>query len=495
MTTRFVGPGGSDANSGLTWALRKLTIDGCENTPVTAGDIIHVAPGVYRELLTIDVSGTAGNAIEYRADTSGALTDGIGGIVRITGSDDDIVATRANCITSTTKDYRTFTGFTFDMTTSFLISLLSGSSNWIVQDCHFAGLAANVSQLNSNGTGTAITVRRCVFNGARSSAIFFTHSVTVSGAGHVIENCIIVGAIVAGVGSTRVGGITVTNCTMISCVSGVRVVTALAVGQTITVNNCIFAWCATAALNGTVSGEIIENYNALWGNGSDRTNTATGANSNVYPPIFNPQVLLSGFRLLQFPLFGLSEWSPIRRITGTGTAADDLNGVTRPATAAKLSWGALQFADVVRETTTIHTGAVSLKLADAGIHQTPAPVGNASMTISVQVRWEADYAGTKPQLIIKQSGQSDITVTATGASDTWELLTNTFTPASSPDFVQVELRSNNTAVAGSYDVFWDQLEATLPPGSFESWITSRIPFGVVVPAGGGLPILGGAIVR
>src|SRR3972149_365873 len=112
MTLRYVGPGGSDANSGLTWALRKLTLNGVEDTPVVAGDTIYVGPGTYRETLTVDVSGTAGNPITYIGDYSGANTDGIGGVVRITGSDNDQSATRAQCITAaTTKDYRTFQGF------------------------------------------------------------------------------------------------------------------------------------------------------------------------------------------------------------------------------------------------------------------------------------------------------------------------------------------------------------------------------------------------
>ena len=78
MTTRYVGPGGNDANSGLTWALRKLTLNGVEDTPVVAGDEIVVGPGVYRETLTVDVSGAAGSPITYTADVTGQRTDGVG---------------------------------------------------------------------------------------------------------------------------------------------------------------------------------------------------------------------------------------------------------------------------------------------------------------------------------------------------------------------------------------------------------------------------------
>src|SRR3990167_11457332 len=112
MTTRYVGAGGSDANSGLTWALRKLTLNGVEDTPVVAGDLVYVGPGTYSELLTVDVSGTAGNPIEYRGDYLGQNTDGVGGVVRVTGSDNDQTATRANCIAAgAARNYRTFTRF------------------------------------------------------------------------------------------------------------------------------------------------------------------------------------------------------------------------------------------------------------------------------------------------------------------------------------------------------------------------------------------------
>ena len=79
MTTLYVGPGGSDANNGLSWANRRLTLNGIEDKPVVAGDTVYVGPGVYRETLTVDVAGSSGNPITYIADVTGEHTDGIGG--------------------------------------------------------------------------------------------------------------------------------------------------------------------------------------------------------------------------------------------------------------------------------------------------------------------------------------------------------------------------------------------------------------------------------
>src|SRR5690606_15690047 len=110
IATYFVGAGGNNSNDGLTWANRKLTLNGAEDIPVAAGDTVIVAPGVYRETLTTDVSGTSGNPITYVGDEGGTLTDGIGGAVRISGSDDDLTATRSPVI-SLQHNYRTFRGF------------------------------------------------------------------------------------------------------------------------------------------------------------------------------------------------------------------------------------------------------------------------------------------------------------------------------------------------------------------------------------------------
>lgn len=453
MADIFVGTSAAGSANGTSWANRYGTLNAAEDKPVVAGDRVICGPGVYRELLTVDVSGTAGNPIEYRADVSGELTDGIGGIVRITGSNNDTTATRANCITATSKDYRTFTGFAFDTVSSALITLVTACSNWIVQDCYFFGLGVNVNAISLAGTGTTNTIRRCVFVGGRGSCIAYSHGSTVNDTANVVENCIIVGPMNYGVVTTRVGGITVRNCSIISCSSGVLVATALAVGQTVTVNNCLFMWDINAVY-GTVTGEIVENYNAFWGSSADRTNTATGANSNAFPALFNPLLLLSGFRLPQLPMFGLSEWSALRAITGTGMSSEDGYGIARPATDSKKGWGALQFPDVSREVTTVRTGSAALKLADAGAHQMFVPVTAVSTTFSVYVQWEADYAGTKPSLTIKQPGQSDTTGTATGSSGSWEELSITLTPAASPGYVVVELVSSNTG-SGNIDVFFD----------------------------------------
>ena len=42
MATLYVGPGGNDTNNGLSWANRRLTLNGIEDKPVVAGDTVYV---------------------------------------------------------------------------------------------------------------------------------------------------------------------------------------------------------------------------------------------------------------------------------------------------------------------------------------------------------------------------------------------------------------------------------------------------------------------
>lgn len=247
--------------------------------------IYYVGSGSYRESLTVDISGTAGNPITYIGDYTGANTDGVGGVVRITGSADDIALTRSNCITVTAKDYRTFRGFVFDLSSSYIINITSGT-NWIVEDCYFGGAGGSSINFLDGSAATGWTIRRCGFLNAGRFGIEVTDTVTVADATMTVENCIFNGTS-RGISTGRVGGITVRNCLFVACSNGVRVATALAGGSTVTINNCIFYNAGSSALHATATGEITENYNALFNNTSDRTNVSTGANSNSYPPLLD----------------------------------------------------------------------------------------------------------------------------------------------------------------------------------------------------------------
>lgn len=463
MTTYYVGKGGSDAADGLTWANRKLTLNGAEDIPVAASDTVYVGPGAYREQLTLDVSGTAGNPITYIGDWTGANTDGVGGTVRVTGTDDDQFSGNRNyCIldNNTARNYRTFRGFLFDGWGLSGIRADGTGTNWIIEDCVFSDNGGGASIRVAGASQASWTIRRCFFWGGQQW-IDFTHSSVVNNTSHAIQNCLFFGGGGTSGGTlrtTRVGGIAIKNCTYRGGVNAVIVAVALDTGQTVTINNCFLSWL-TVALQGTVTGEIVEDYNNFFWNQTNRTSTATGANSTngqminpLLPNVFNT---IRSFQ--PWHMFMLNEWSIFRGKTGSSPATDDFYGVTRPTTGVKISWGAIQSPVVSRETTTVRSGNSSLKLPDAGRHQIVVPHDGNPMTFNVYCRREANHSGTAPQMIIRQPGQTAVTVTDGGSSGAWNLLTQTVTPATNPGFVIVELVSNNTATSGSYAVFFDDL--------------------------------------
>ena len=344
MTTYYVGAGGNDGSAGTSWATRKLTLNGAEDIPVAAGDTIYIGPGTYRELLTVDVSGSAGNPITYIGDYTGVNTDKVGGVVRITGSADDIALTRTNCVTATSKNYRTFQGFLMDGCSSHLISLITSCGNWIVNQCYLHTYGNTVC-INVAGTGTTNTVQNSILSSA-SNILVFTHTSVVDNAAHLVQNCIFIGG-TAQIAFVRVGGATVKNCSFLyRATNGVQIQTALSVGQTETVNNCLFMGLSTA-MTGITVGEITENYNNIIGCITARTNTNTGANSLAYFTMFDPRW---AFEMMfdnkkQSTPFDFMLDSPLINVAGTSPTTTDLRNSA--VVGAQREWGALEYnADV-----------------------------------------------------------------------------------------------------------------------------------------------------
>jgi len=292
---------------------------------------VIVAPGVYRETLTTDVSGTSGNPITYVGDEGGTLTDGIGGAVRISGSDDDLTATRSPVI-SLQHNYRTFRGFRIEGATNNGISA-GGVTDLIVEQCVFMTPANGV--VVNGAAQTRNRIRKCLFIGQPQASIQFTNSTTLNDVDHIVENCIFIrSGTGASVRVDRVGGILIRNCEFTGA-QGVRIQTALASGQTVVINNSLFVGCGVQA---TVTGELVEDYNAFWSTNTLRVNVNTGANSNAYLPLYNTPLLTLGER--GFMLGDFIASAGINAIAGAAAPTDDFYGVTRESPS---SWGAVQY--------------------------------------------------------------------------------------------------------------------------------------------------------
>lgn len=459
MATYYVGPGGSDSNNGTTWALRKLTIGGAEGIGLSAGDNVYVAPGTYREAVGCAASGSVGNPITFIGDVTGAHTDGVGGIVRWTGSDNDTTAARTQSLSAGARHYRTYRGFHFDLGSVRNIQV-SNSTDWVIEDCVFTGnLSADRIAIHWDASYDTITVRRCIFQMV-GWAIYIANGADVTATDFLIENCVFKDT-AYGVYAVNVDTITVNNCLFTGCYRGMYV-TGLAASKSVNLYNSIVHGNYRGVEAGSL-GMIVEDYNCFGVNSDgSRRNTNVGANSTALIPHMAWPPMLATHPMTD-KLWGIEQasFSPIRAITGSGTATDDLKGHARPATAAKLSYGPAQYEPVIRETTTTYNSSpASVELSDAGRIQFKVPHDGSEITISLRAYREANYAGTNPQMIIRQDGQSARTTTDGGSASAWNLLTDTFTPAASPGYVLVELVSNNTATSGSYAAYFDDLQVT-----------------------------------
>lgn len=422
---------------------------------MVANDTVYVGPGVYREQLTMDVSGGAGTPITYIGDVTGENTNDVGGLVRITGSDDDQTGTRSRCIYgAAARNYRTFRGFMLDGATSAHVQF-NGSTGMVIEDCYFAdGGDGGVQLLVSDTTPASAVpiIRRCFFLWAGTSSLVEFDAVADVNIGGYIENCIFAGGKNGIAGELEFDdtyGTTVRNCTFLWTEGHGILADNVTATNEIYVNNCLFSGIGGYAVNSDNVNVIIEDYNNFWGNTLDRFNVSTGLNSTAYMTLWQPPTLhagasqVSGFR---FPWwFGeLSEWSQVKQILGSGEPAVDLFGIARPATAEKNSWGPMQFVDRELESGTVYAGTYGRVIQDAG--QTfvrRIPVTGVEITVTLYMRRSTNYEGNVPRMVIKQPGQADEITNMTAAVNTWEQLSDTFTPASEPGFIEVWAESRH----------------------------------------------------
>jgi hypothetical protein len=407
----------------------------------------------------VDVSGAAGAPIVYIGDTTGTHTDSVGGHVRITGSADDIALTRDHCIEATSKHYRTFRGFVMDLCSGHILDITTHATNWTMQDCW----VAHGKYHGFNFVLTAATshlVERCIFLGNYDLYYSIQFSGSVQNCQNVVRNCVFLGIPYRCINFASAGGALITNCLFAGTpLTDIRAVTLPAGYTPVTVENCVFD--PGVKIEAGVLGMLVEDYNSFSpGIAAPRTNVAVGANSDRIPYLPALPLEEEGFRI-PWRYCEPSPWSMVRAIAHSANAAsDDFYGRPRPTALAKHSRGAFQWQPVSRETTTKRTGTASLKLSDAGRHQMWIPITAVSTTVTVYVYREANYAGTAPQMIIKQPGQVDLFITDAGPAGTWNALTHTWVPAALPTYVVVELVSDNTAVAGAYAVYFDDLGVT-----------------------------------
>ena len=334
MTTYYVGSGGNNSNNGLSWANRKLTLNGAEDIPVVAGDTVYVGAGLYREMLTCDVSGSSGAPITYIGDYTGANTDGIGGVVRWTTTNDDIVSTRNICVKMEGRNYRTFEGFSYDGPTS-IYSCFWVQSNSVDHLTIRNSLFEHTNAIRSYQTAliTNMLLENCV---ALDVSGLYTEGAVQDNCGNLIQNCLIIGA--GSAIDVKSGGTLVKNCMSIGTNKFVVVSSTLNSGQVVTVNNCIILFNINYALSANTLGNLVEDYNVC----PSRNNVAVGNNSTSQMPLLDKRwfhELINGGSMIT--PFDLASFSLLINRAGTSPTTADMRGTTVQGT--QREWGALEY--------------------------------------------------------------------------------------------------------------------------------------------------------
>ena len=113
MATYYVSSTtGNDSNAGTSVGAAKATLGAGENLATTAGDIVYIAPGTYREKVVHGYSGTAADRIYFIGDPDCEIFTAITpGIIRVTISDANDIAENGGTqyiIKSNGKDYITW---------------------------------------------------------------------------------------------------------------------------------------------------------------------------------------------------------------------------------------------------------------------------------------------------------------------------------------------------------------------------------------------------
>ena len=135
MATYYVSATtGNDSNDGSTAALAKATVGAGENAATSAGDIVYIAPGNYREAVVHGYSGTTADRIYFIGDPDCEQFPGVEkGIVRITAAADN-------------------TEFADD-TNGAVIVKTNGRDNITWKNVHVDGITGGVNAYNDNNAG------------------------------------------------------------------------------------------------------------------------------------------------------------------------------------------------------------------------------------------------------------------------------------------------------------------------------------------------------
>lgn len=504
MGNKYVSLVGNDANNGLgpnaadstnkPWGTLEYAVDNMSD-----GDVLHVAPGIWRDVITIGVTPTVEtiirgdplNLVGFKDGSGNLLTPGPVIVTNLLTDDVSAANNTAPVIDCNGKNYLTFENLWIESYSQQSCLLVPATStNVTVRHCfiitHIGASAISVTV--AADTTASHLIERCIVvsNSGNCIAVTLTKTNTADyDSGTTIRNCtIIAGSNYACLISTTAtatyfgGGVALQNCSIFSGAAGLRTGAGFnaAITHKLSIKNCWIEAISCIAQPSGVAGDVcIEDFNFLVGT-TPRTNVNAGSNTIAYATnSFNRSIRhdfgqsqLWGFLAKSF----MAPWSTSRTIgfgndsTPTALTVDIWNrprpsGSGVAAASVLNSVGAHELHEYGTKDTAVKDASdASLKLVGPGDHEFIIPVGAAATLISIKVRYDtATYDPTnKPRAILFDSegfaaisGNIETLTASVSAADAWETLTfTTFTPTRK-GVVRLRLVNRGT---GADDVCW-----------------------------------------
>jgi hypothetical protein len=344
MPTYYVRPDGSNLNAGTgpaanqAWATVAFALGAASGTNpgLVGGDIVYIAPGTYRNTVTIGYT-TPTSMITVQGDPSCSVFSGLtAGPVRITNAPvGDTAPTRGTFFSGTT-DYLTLRNIQFDGLANYsngLVNLTGG--NITVDKCCFQTYTDT-----NNGFGLWINIGAGKNNITVTNSIFLTYGVSITinlntqstsnyATNTNISNCLVMSKTNAAINWTNTtagqfSGLSVKDCTAIGAAGGV-VSASTNMGTGNAILNCILDGGASRGVyQWNSSSMTVTNSTYI---GAQSSSNVTFVNSNTNMQLFDfGQSRLWGIG--QFETFSPQQGSVMLNAGTTGGTASDMMGVT-----------------------------------------------------------------------------------------------------------------------------------------------------------------------
>lgn len=439
---------------------------------IASGDTAYVGAGIYREAITVAMTSATAET-KLIGDVDGGQTGDAGEVRWTAHVTNDTTNATGRTLDLAGRDFLTFQNITFCGGANNIVQAATGDTTNITwTDCTFlSGGKGNNAMFNLTAS-TAVAwhwlFNRCRFLAGSGAAFTLTpvlHASADYDLDFVVRNCMFVGGSSSGVifgaapsgGNTfKPGGMILEACTMIGSLRPLTITTNYSSSIPCILRNNFGFICGNNVVTGAAAGaQVTDNYNLWVTNGTIGTNITAGANTIIdgsYSPLIHiGQELQFGgmFRPLGTPTVG----SPLLGFGNTSGQTVDILNNSRPGGGASASnaIGAYERANTWgKETGTVRTGSNAVSITGPGVQDFSLPVDATSTTVSVYMRYDGTYAGTKPQIQVlngTECGVANATSSAVTTVNTWEQISLTIVPTSA-GIVTIRLLSSDTNGAG-----------------------------------------------